>query len=291
MGDEASSAVVRSPKKVVYRRVFGVIARHAVLLAAVLLVLLPGYFLIVTCFKTQMDYVFNKFGFPNPVSLGNFAVALRGGRFFLWFANSIILSVGAVLLSATVSLLAAFAFSRMRFRGRDPLLSIVTSLMIIPPVVMLVPLFLMLSRVGLISTHGGTILVYAGLVTPFSVYLLTSFFWTVPHEIVESALIDGASHLQILLRIMVPLAVPALITVIIVNTLWVWNDLLIAMVLLPRDASRTLMVGVTIFGTRYNKDVPVSMAGMLMASIPMLLLYLFGQRYFIRGLIAGAVKE
>jgi ABC-type glycerol-3-phosphate transport system permease component len=126
--------------------------------------------------------------------------------------------------------------------------------------------------------------------TPFSIYLLTNFFKSIPHEIIEAAIVDGASTFDVLLRIVLPLSGPALMTLIVVNTLAVWNDLLIALVLLPQDEMRTLMVGVTVFGSRYNSDIPVAMAGMLLASIPMLLLYLAGQRYFIRGLVAGAIK-
>jgi raffinose/stachyose/melibiose transport system permease protein len=264
--------------------------KHAFLFLGVLLVLLPLFFTLSTALKTQQNYVADKFGLPNPVYTGNFINALHGGRFLLWFKNSFILAGGAVLLSTAVSALAAFAFARMRFRFRNTLLSIVTAMMIIPPVVMLVPLFLLLTTLRMTSTYWGAILVYAGLVTPFSVYMLTNFFKTIPFEIVESALLDGANSFDILIKIILPLSGPALVTMIVVNMLWVWNDLLVALVLLPKDDLRTLMVGITIFGTRYNTDVPVAMMGMLMASIPMLLLYLFGQRYFIQGLTAGAVK-
>jgi raffinose/stachyose/melibiose transport system permease protein len=264
--------------------------KHAFLILGVLLVLLPLFFTLSTALKTQGNYVADKFGLPDPIYTGNFTTALRGGRFFTWFKNSIILAGGAVLISTAVSALAAFAFARMRFRFRNTLLSIVTAMMIIPPVVMLVPLFLLLTTLRMTSTYWGAILVYAGLVTPFSVYMLTNFFKTIPFEIVESALLDGANSFDILIKILLPLSGPALVTMIVVNMLWVWNDLLVALVLLPNDDLRTLMVGITIFGTRYNTDVPVAMMGMLMASIPMLLLYLFGQRYFIQGLTAGAIK-
>lgn len=266
------------------------VPKQIVLILAALAILLPGYLLLITPFKTQAGYSLSKLGFPWPIYLGNFPTALRGGRFFLWFGNSILLVVGAVLLSTAVAALAAFAFARMDFKGRNPLLSVITALMVVPPVVMIIPLFLFLSRLGLTSTYPAIILIYAGLVTPFSVYLLTNFFKTVPHEIVESALIDGASSLGILVRILLPLSAPALMTMVVVNALWVWNDLLIALVLLPQDDMRTLMVGITVFGARFNADVPVTMAGMLMASLPMFLLYLFGQQYFTRGLVAGAIK-
>ncbi|MCS6847872.1 MAG: carbohydrate ABC transporter permease [Anaerolineae bacterium] len=246
--------------------------------------------MMVTALKTPEAYSLSKFSLPNPLTLENFDVAMRGGRFLLWFLNSSILAIGAVALSLTVSAPAAFAIARMQFRGGHSFLALNTALMVLPPVVMLVPLFLFLANVRLISTYPGAALVYAGLVTPFSIYLLTNFFRSIPHELVESALIDGASSLTILLQIMTPLSAPALVTLVIVNGLWVWNDLLIALVLLPRDELRTLMVGITVFGSRYNNDVPVAMAGMLLASVPMLIAYLLGQRYFIRGLVAGAVK-
>jgi ABC-type glycerol-3-phosphate transport system permease component len=141
-----------------------------------------------------------------------------------------------------------------------------------------------------VSTHLGVILIYAGLTMPFSVYLLTSFFRSIPYELIESALMDGASHLRVLVQIVLPMSAPPLVTLVVVNALWAWNELLIALVFLPADELKTLMVGITVFRSRYNLDVPITMAGMLLASLPMVGLYLFGQRYFIRGLTAGAVK-
>jgi ABC-type glycerol-3-phosphate transport system permease component len=270
--------------------IFGNVAKQVVLILAALLVIVPVYFVVTTSLKTSEDYATNKFGLPTQVYLGNVTTSLHSGQFFLWFANSTILSFGSVLISIVVSALAAFAFARMRFKINRPLLSVITSLMVIPPVVMIIPTFVMLSVLKLTSTYPGTIMIYAGLITPFSIYLLTNFFKSIPHEIVESALIDGASTLGILTRIMLPLSGPALVTLVVVNALWIWNDLLIALVLLPKDELRTLMVGITVFGSRYNRDIPVAMTGMLLASLPMFVLYLFGQRYFIRGLLAGALK-
>jgi raffinose/stachyose/melibiose transport system permease protein len=269
---------------------YSVIFKQIFLIAIAIVVLLPLYFMVITPLKTQEAYALNKLSLPTHLYFGSFAAALRGGRFFIWFKNSILLTGGAVIVSTLVSVLGAFAFSRMEFRGRHPLLSVMSSLMVVPPVVMIVPLFLLFSRLRMTSTYASAILVYAGLITPFAVYMLTNFFKNVPHEIIESALIDGASSLDILLKIMVPLSAPAIVTMVVVNSLWVWNDLLIALVLLPDDNMRTLMVGITVFGSRYNKDVPISMAGMLMASIPMFVLYLLGQKYFTRGLVAGALK-
>jgi raffinose/stachyose/melibiose transport system permease protein len=264
--------------------------RQLVLGVAAILALYPVWFMLSNAFKSNEQYLNDTYGFPWPLAGDNFSEALRGGEFFTWLKNSAIFSAGAVLLATSFAALAAFAIARMRFRGRDALLSINVALMIVPPVVMLIPLFTLYTQFSMVSTYWGVILIYAGLTLPLSVYLLTNFFRAIPRELFESAAMDGASSLRILLGVVLPLATPALVTLVVVNALWVWNELLIALVFLPDEAKRTLMVGVTVFQGRYNLDVPLTMAGMVLASIPMFLLYIFGQRFFVRGLTAGAVK-
>ena len=155
---------------------------------------------------------------------------------------------------------------------------------------MIVPLFVLYTRLGLISTFPGAMIIYAGLITPFSVYLLTTFFRTVPRELLEAARMDGAGPLMILLKVVLPLSLPPLLTLVVVNSLYVWNDLLIAIIFLQDDAKRTLMAGISVFQGRYNNQVPLTMAGMVIASAPMFILYIVFQKHFIRGLMAGAVK-
>jgi raffinose/stachyose/melibiose transport system permease protein len=268
----------------------GLFARQAILFLMGLATLYPVAFMVGTAFKSQHQYLQNPYSLPWPISLGNFSNAVHGATFLLWFRNSAILTLGSVVLSTACAALAAYAIARMSFRGRDVLFALSTALMVVPPVVMLVPLFILFTNLNLVSTYRGVILIYAGLTLPFSIYMLTNFFRSIPHELIESALTDGARNLAVLWRIVLPLSAPALVTLVVVNGLWVWNELLIALVFLPSDNLKTLMVGVTVFQNKYNLNVPVTMAGMLLASIPMLLVYLFGQRFFIRGLTAGAVK-
>jgi ABC-type glycerol-3-phosphate transport system permease component len=251
----------------------GKLIRQATLLAAGLTALFPIYFMTATALKGEDEYLDDKWGLPWPLAWGNFGDAVGGGDFADWFRNS-----------------AIFTIARMRFRGRDALLTVNVALLVVPPVVMILPLFVLFTQLELVSTYRGVILIYAGLTTPFSVYMLTNFFRSIPRELIESALTDGASHLRVLLQIVVPLSLPALVTLVVVNSLYVWNELLIALVFLPEDELKTLMVGLTVFRSRYNLDVPVTMAGMLLAALPMIILYVFGQRFFIRGLTAGAVK-
>jgi ABC-type sugar transport system, permease component len=283
---EASSRAV--PKKAPVKP--DQVLKHAILVFAVFIALVPTIYMIMTALKSDDEYTFNKIGFPHVLVLDHFDVVLFQSPFFQWMGNSAILALGSVALSTAVSCLGSYAIARMQFPGRQLLFSISVALMAIPPVVMVVPLFVLYTRLELISTYQGAILIYAGLITPFSIYLLTTFFRTLPKELFEAARIDGAGDFLILRSIVLPLSLPALLTLVVVNALYVWNDLLIAVLFLQDDAKRTLMAGISVFQGRYENQIPLVMAGMMIASAPMLILYIAFQRYFIRGLMAGAVK-
>jgi ABC-type glycerol-3-phosphate transport system permease component len=272
------------------RALLGGFVRQVLVIAATLVVLFPIYFLVVSAFKTQSDYITNLWGLPHSLHLDNFNIALAGGKFFRRFANSTILAVGSVALSSFLACLAAYAFARMKFRGKRFLFNLILSLMVIPPVVMIVPMFVTMVRWQLVNTYQGTILIYTGLLMPFSIYLMTNFFQTIPHEIIEAARMDGCSTLGVFWRIMLPLSGPALVTLVVVNALWVWNELLIALVFLQKDDLKTLMVGISALRSRNYTNIPATMAGLVIATIPIVVVYIFGQRYFIRGMTSGAVK-
>src|SRR5205085_10486189 len=141
---------------------------------------------------------------------------------------------------------------RMRVLGRNALSALGTALTVVRPVVMLLPLFILFTNLNLVSTYQGVVLSYAGLTLPLSIYMLTNFFRSIPHELIESALTDGARNLAVLLRIVLPLSAPALVTLIVVNGLWVWNELLIALIFLPSDNLKTLTVRVTVLQNKYT---------------------------------------
>ena len=284
------SAAAAAPRGGGWRSGLASPLRHGVLLVASFIALVPTLYMVATALKSQEEYVHDKIGFPDRPVLDHFRSALLDSPFLVWMTNSAILVAGAVLISTFVSCLAAYAIARMQFRGRQVLFAISTALMAVPPVVMIVPLFVLYTKLDLISTFHGAILIYAGLITPFSVYLLTTFFRTLPRELFESARIDGAGDLTILWTVVLPLSLPALLTLVVVNSLYVWNDLLIAIIFLQDDAKRTLMAGISVFQGRYNNQIPLTMAGMAVASAPMVILYVAFQKYFIRGLMAGAFK-
>jgi len=268
----------------------GMSMRQVTVIVATILSVFPIYFMAVSAFKTRSEYIANKWGLPQSPILLNFDTALAGEKFFIRFANSTILTVGSVCFSLLIACLAAYAFARMEFPGKRTLFNMIIALMVVPPVVMLIPLFVFMVRWHLINTYIGTILIYTGLLLPFSVFLMTNFFRAIPREIIEAARMDGCSHLGVFWKIMMPLAAPAVVTLVVVNSLWVWNELLIALVFMQKDELKTLMVGISSLQSRNYVDIPATMAGLLIATIPIVIVYIFGQRYFIRGLTSGAVK-
>jgi ABC-type glycerol-3-phosphate transport system permease component len=272
------------------RRWIAILARQGSVILATIISLFPVYFMIVSSFKTKSEYIQNKWGLPSSLFLNNFNTALAGEKFFIRFANSTVLTALSVGVSLVIACLAAYAFARMEFPGKETLFNLMLSLMVVPPVVMVVPLFVSMVHWGLVNTYQGTSIIYIGLLLPFSVYMMTNFFRTIPHEIIEASRIDGCSNLGVFWRIMMPLSAPAVITLVVVNALWVWNELLIALIFMQKDSMKTLMVGIASMRSRNYVDIPATMAGLLIATIPIVVVYLFGQRYFIRGLTGGAVK-
>jgi ABC-type glycerol-3-phosphate transport system permease component len=268
----------------------GRVAKHVLLLVFVVGALVPIYFMVVNSFKTDDEYLDNPYGIPTDPTLSTLGNAIHDGDLYRWLLNSLIFAAASVILSTVIAALAAYPIALLRWRPANWILSILIALMVLPPIVLVVPLFQMMADLGQLNTYRAVIAIYTGLLLPFSTFLLASFFRTVPRDLLEAARLDGAGHLRRLWSIVLPVSLPALVTVATVQALWVWNEVLIAVVFLQSEDLRTLMVGVTLFRSRYHLDIPLVMAGMLWATIPMALLYLVGQRFFIRGLTAGAVK-
>ncbi len=267
----------------------GRLTKHGLLVLASLVALFPVYVMLTASLKTQRGFLDNPFAPPWHPSLGGFRSALSD-QFPRWFANSVILTAASVAATLLLASLSAWGFSRWRFPGREALLAGLVSLMVVPPVVLLVPLFVFGAKLGWISTFRLVILIYVGLMLPFSIFMLTSFFRTIPSSLIEAATIDGAGSWGVFRRIVLPLSAAPIATLGVVNLLWVWNELLIALVFLQDDSKKTLMVGITGYQSRYNLNVPAIMAGLTLATLPVVTIYLFGQRFFVRGLVSGAVK-
>jgi len=273
------------------KRVPGGTAKQLALILLSLLTLFPLYFMVINSLKVRDEFFNNLIGLPQNPVLENFSKILQHPNLGRWFANSILLTTGSVLLCTVVAVLAAYAFAQMNFPGRNTLFNLITPLMVIPPIVMVIPMFVLFRQLRLVNNPGGPLIIYAGLMLPFTIYLLRNFFITIPKEIQDAALIDGCSGFQVLTKIYLPLSKPALVTSIIVNAVWVWNELLIALVFLQTEELRTLIVGITTsLQKRFTLDVPSLMAGLTVATIPIIILYIIGQNALVRGLVAGHDK-
>jgi ABC-type glycerol-3-phosphate transport system permease component len=242
-------------------------------------------------FKGRDQYLTNILEFPSPLTTENYIAAFAGKDFVRWFVNSAVLTLASTFITMVIALLAGYAFAKMSFKGRNILFRAIVPLMSIPPVAMIIPQFQMIAVFGMVNTLSSVIFIYCGLMLPMTIYLFRNFIISVPDSLLEAARIDGCYSLRILIHIIIPLCKPAIITSSLVNIVWVWNELLIALVFLQKESLRTLVVGITLFKSRYSLNVPVIMAGLVLVTLPMVILYVFGQRRLVDGLLAGSIKE
>jgi len=250
--------------------------------------LYPMFFAVNNALKTRHDYLLDRFGLATQPTLDNFAQAWTGAHLDQYFLNSVIATVGAVLLLMVVSSMAGFALASLRFPYRRFLFIVILSSLMIPVQVVLVPYMRTMVALHLINTHIGLILSYTAFFLPFSVYMMTAFYSTLPRELIEAARIDGAKLFQVWWHVMVPLGMPALVTLGIINTLNCWNDILIA--LLTMQKNRTIMVGISALKGQYSDQIPLFTAGIVIAAAPIVALYVIFQRRIVSGIAAGAVK-
>jgi ABC-type glycerol-3-phosphate transport system permease component len=257
--------------------------------ALCLIALFPVYFMLASALKSGVGYARNPVGPPDPITLQNFARVLGQSSFPRWVLNSAVLTITSVAIALIVASPAAYAFARLVFPGRDLAFRLISTLMAVPVISVLIPLFVFMVNVHLVNTYPAAILVYTGFLIPYKIFFLTAFFRQLPTPVLEAAVLDGCGTLALLRRVIVPLSRPAFIAMAVVSSIWVWNELLIALVMLQSDASRTLMIGLTLFQDEFRVDVPVTMAGLAVAVIPILLVYVVGVRYFTAGFLGGAV--
>ena len=240
--------------------------------------------------KTRRDYILDRFSITDALRWDNLATAWTSVGMGRYFVNSLLVVTCAVVILLLLGSMAGFALSRLRFRGSSVLYLACLAGLFIPFQVIMVPLARIMADTALIDTYPGLILVYVAQFLPFTVFLMTSYYRTIPPEIVDAARIDGSSVYGVYRRIMLPLGTPALLSVGILNALFCWNDVLMALVMMPSAEHRTLMIGVTSLRGQYSSDVPTFASGVLIAALPVLVVYLLLQRQIAAGVAAGATK-
>ena len=250
----------------------------------------PMLFTTNVAMKTQREYILDRFALSRSLRWDNVTTAWTNGGMARYFVNSLIIVVAAVALLLLLGSMAGFALSHIRFRGSQALFLGILAALFIPFQVIMVPLARTMADSGLIDTYPGLILAYVAQFLPFTIYLMTSYYSGIPREIVDAARIDGNSLYGVYRRIMVPLGRPALLSIGILDALFCWNDVLIALLMMPSAEHRTLMVGVTTLRGQYSNDIPSFAAGVLIAAVPVLLVYLIFQRQIADAITAGSTK-
>ncbi|WP_026930765.1 carbohydrate ABC transporter permease [Glycomyces tenuis] len=269
------------------------IARWLIVIPMAALALATVYPLVFTAnvaSKTRHEYVLDRFSAAESLRWDNFEAAWSSAGMARYFLNSVVVVAAAVALLLLVGSMAGFALSQLRFRGSRALFLGCLAALFIPFQVIMVPLARTMGQTGLIDTYPGLVLAYTAQFLPFTVFLMTSYYTGIPAEIIDAARIDGNSVYGVYRRIMLPLGRPALLSVGILNALFCWNDVLIALLVMPSAEHRTLMVGVTSLRGQYSADIPTFAAGVLIAALPVLLLYLFFQRQITAGVTVGSTK-
>ena len=263
---------------------------HLILGVVALLTFYPFIFMVITSFKTSPQFIHDFWGIAWPPTLANYTDAWS--RISIYLANSILVSgvsVAGVLVIASVS---AFVFARFNFPGREFLFFAILALLMIPGILTLVPTFLLVKRFGLLNTYWVLILPYISGGQIFAIFILRSFIASLPEELFESARLDGASTLRLFANIAVPLSKPTLVTIAIMNILSTWNEYVWPLVTIPDGRRWTISVGIVSFVSRYGglESWGPMFAGFVIASLPLIILFLFTMRYFIAGLTSGAIK-
>lgn len=240
--------------------------------------------------RTTTEISADHYALPWPMHFGKFAAAWTESNYDTYFFNSAGIVLSAVAILTIVGGMAAHCFARYRFPFRGVLYFVIFSTIIFPPQVTLIGLFQLMVQYGLYNSRVGLVLVYVAIQLPITIYILEAFFARIPNDLFDAARMDGYSEWAIFWRISLPVALPAISTTVILNTILLWNEFLYAVVLITEDDKRTLPLGVLRFMGDRLEDVGMIATGLMIAIVPVVLIYVFFSERLIQGMTAGAVK-
>lgn len=257
---------------------------------AIIVCIVPFIWMILNSFKTHNEIFLNPLGIPENFDFSVFPQVWQRLSYSAVVPNSIIVTVGSVVLVLITAAPAAFALARLKFRGSTFFSRMFTSSIIISAPIIIIPLFYIVLNLGLYNNIASVILAHSALALPVSIILFTGFFREIPKEIEESAKMDGCSNFRFFFSFVLPLSKPIIATNVIFQSLWAWNDYLYSLTFLKKEAVRTMPLQLQQFFSQYSTDWTQLFAALTMSIIPLLVLYLILQKYFIKGLTSGAVK-
>lgn len=266
------------------------LSRHALVWVLGSFVVVPLLYAVVSGFKTTGDLTTDPVGLPHPWKVSNYTGILSSGTFWRQIGNSVLIAAATTLITVAAAALAAFAFARYAFRGREFFFTLFAAGLMFPPAVAVLPLFVLLRSFGLLDNPFGVILPQAAFALPMTLIILRSFFRTIPGELEEAAVIDGCSRFGFFWRILLPMARPALGTVSVLAIVTSWNNFLLPLLVLGGQKWQTIPVGIQQFQGQYATNYALVIAYIVLAMVPAIAFYSVAERQLIGGLTAGATK-
>ena len=268
----------------------GTVALHLLLYAMAFMTVAPFLWMLLASFKDLGEILqYPPTWIPQRIILDNFVNAFQAAPFGRFYFNSLFVASAVTLGQLFTCSLAAYAFARLHFPGRDVLFYIFLGTMMVPGQVTMIPGFMVLHWLGWIDTYAA--LIVPGLASAFGTFLLRQFFLTIPRDLEDAAAIDGCSRFGVLWRIILPLSRPALATLSIFTFMGVFNDFLWALIVVSSEELKTVQLGLAIFRDRYQTDWGQLMAASVTATVPILVVFFFAQKYFIRGITLSGLKD
>jgi len=251
----------------------------------------PFFWMISTSFKPLREiFVYPPYFFPKNFTLANFARLFEQTRFLIYFKNSIFVSSSAVFFTMILASAGAYSLTRFKFYGREKIASLILFAYMFAPIMIVIPFYVLIRKMGLANTHFALILAYTAFCLPFSLWLLRSFFQSIPIDLEEAALTDGAGRFKAVIFIILPLALPGIIATSIFTFILAWNDYIFVRILITSDELKTLSVGIADLYNATVIDWGMIMSGGMLITVPVLIFFVFVQRYLIAGWGAGAIK-
>lgn len=254
--------------------------------------IIPLLFVLVNSLKDRTEYLKNPFSLPDITKLawGNYATMISQFQIFKLFGNTLIISAVTIILLLTLGITASYAFSKLKFFGREVIYFMIIASMFVPVQVTIIPIYMLFSKMHLVNTYWSVILTYLGMFLSEAILLMTASFRGIPDEMIEAAELDGAGYFSILRHVIIPMGRPAIILCVIYYFIVTWNDLFTPMILLSDMKSRTVMVALASLISRYSGDPTFQFAGLFMAAIPAILVYAIFQKYIIKGIGEGSTR-
>jgi len=251
----------------------------------------PFFWMVSTSFKPLQEiFVFPPNFFPAEFTLKNFERLFEQTRFLTYFKNSVFVSFTTVVLTMTIGSAGAYSLTRFKFYGREKVASLILFSYMFAPIMIVIPFYVLIKKIGLANTHTALIMAYTAFCLPFSLWLLRAFFQSIPLALEKAALIDGASRLEAVIYVVLPLALPGIIATGIFTFILAWNDYIFVRILITSDELKTLSVGIADLYNATVIDWGMIMSGSMLITVPVLVFFVFIQRYLIAGWGAGAMK-